>query len=162
MTSFEVSRFQPHDVTQWNALERCTLMPRPHPLTRERIWWLLSTSLSEQSWFLNEWMIISKWLMSIWHCAIHWLVQNWYCWLGTTKEVLNINPLTTHDFFWSQQISGSWCHSVNCSWSSVVSSPGPTLSQGKGSGDHDYWALPCGAKWAILVFKWVNDYVLKM
>ena len=62
----------------------CSLVPRPHPLTRKRVWWLLSTSLavpSQQSWFLNNWTIISV--------LFHWLVQNRYCWHFTTKKVLN-------------------------------------------------------------------------
>ena len=46
----------------------CSLVPRPHPLTRKRVWWLLSTALavpSQQSWFLNNWTIIASL-----HCAI--------------------------------------------------------------------------------------------
>ena len=58
-----------------------SLVPRPHPLTRKRVWWLLSTSLvvpSQQSWFLNKWTIISSWrctissasVNAVWCCAI--------------------------------------------------------------------------------------------
>ena len=36
--------------------ELCCLMPRPHPLTRKRVWWPLSASLVVQSWFLNDYI----------------------------------------------------------------------------------------------------------
>ena len=58
---------------------RVSLITRPHPLTRKKVWWLLSTFLvvpSQQSWFLNKWML---YLYDV--ALFDWLVQK-------TKKVL--------------------------------------------------------------------------
>ena len=54
------------------------LVPRPYPLTRKRVWWLLSTSLvvPNQHSYMNDYLLM-HWLaqMLVW-CVFHWLVQN--------------------------------------------------------------------------------------
>lgn len=44
---------------------KVSLVPRPHPFIKKRVWWLLSAflfMLSQQDWFLN--------MISSWHCII--------------------------------------------------------------------------------------------
>ena len=88
---------------------RASLITRPHPLTRKRVWWLLSAFLvvpSQQSWFLNKWML---YLYDV--ALFHWLVQNRYCWLGTTKKVLQWSPVVLQSQ--TLTLNGKSSHFVN-------------------------------------------------
>ena len=117
-----------------------SLVPRPHPLTRKRVWWSTiehflgcaeSTILN-----LNKWTIISschivlfRWLASTLVCIValfHWLVQDRYCWLGTTNsgspdpfprervgsghETNSTSILYTYDLILSSLVVNTLCH----------------------------------------------------
>jgi len=76
-------------------------VPRPPPLTRKRVWWLLSDFLvvpTQQYWFrMNiDYMLAWRKAYFIGLCAhlddvalFHWIFQDQDCWLSTTKKSLN-------------------------------------------------------------------------
>ena len=77
-----------------------SFVPRPHPFTRKRVWWPLSTFLvvpSQQSWFwTSQWNSAMSYIHGFMLVKYHNVIRIQKikgCWLGTTKEAFNVHQI---------------------------------------------------------------------
>ena len=121
--STDITRIGNRRIRTCTPLARTSLVPRPRPLTRKRVWWLLSNFLvvpTQQYWFWTNIDYILAWRKAyfIGSCArlddvalFHWIVQDQDCWLSTTKKSLNTALF--------QVLATSGCNSINQSESRI-------------------------------------------